>query len=270
MNRIEFDDRVYEIFGTQNEVRLRTFYEPEEGLFIAETPMVIERALDAGYRPELLLVEEKIAGAGAADVLARCEGVPVCLVSDEELKQIAGYHLARGALCAMRRRPLPDAAEVCAGVRRVAVLEHVTNPTNVGAIFRSAAAMGVGAVLLTEGCTDPLYRRALRVSVGTILQIPWTFISGYDVLKQLGFRTAAMALNDDSVSVADPRLKTEEKLAILLGSEGYGLDQDTVDACDYVVKIPMNPVIDSLNVAAAAAVVFWELSKPAGPAPEGE
>lgn len=261
MNRVHFNEHVYEIFGSQNEVRLRTIYEPEEGLFIAETPMVIHRALDAGYEPELLLLEENMARTRAADVLTRCEGVPACIVTDEELKQIAGYHLARGALCAMRRRPQPSATAVCEGARRIAVLERITNPTNVGAIFRSAAAMGMDAVLLTEDCSDPLYRRALRVSVGTILQIPWTYIGGCDVLKQMGFRTAAMALHNDSISVADPCLHAEERLAVLLGSEGYGLQPETVAACDYVVKIPMKPGIDSLNVAAAAAVVFWELAK---------
>ncbi len=250
-----------EVYAQLNEAQLLHYYEPEEGIFIAESPKVIERALNAGYKPISLLLERKHIEVEAKELIARCN-VPVYTADNEILTKITGFRLTRGALCAMRRMPLPEVEDVCFGARRIAVLENVVNPTNVGAIFRSAAALNMDAILLTEGCSDPLYRRAARVSMGTVFQVRWTYFDGrMETLKKLGFSTAAMALDDNSVSISDPKLATEERLAIILGTEGDGLAKNTISGCDYTVKIPMSHNVDSLNVAAASAVAFWELSK---------
>lgn len=241
-----------------------------QGLFIAESPKVIERALDAGYEPVSLLMEHKHIEGQAAHIIARCGDVPVFTADLPVLTQLTGFPLTRGVLCAMRRRPLLTVEEACRGARRIAVLENIMNPTNVGAIFRSAAALNMDAVLLTPACCDPLYRRAVRVSMGTIFQIPWTRIGsvmadwphpGLEQLRELGFKTAAMALRDDSFNVNDPQLMAEEKLAIVLGTEGDGLADETIADCDYTVRIPMSHGVDSLNVAAASAVAFWQLGQ---------
>jgi len=239
-------------------------------LFIAESPNVILRALDAGYEPVSLLMERKHIEGAARKVVERCQGIPLYTAGLDVLTQLTGYPLTRGVLCAMRRRPLPAAEEICAGARRIAVLENIMNPTNIGAIYRSAAALNMDAVVLTPSCCDPLYRRSVRVSMGTVFQIPWTFLGqechdwphpGMDTLRAMGFRTVAMALRDDSLSIDDPRLRSEEKLAIVLGSEGDGLTDGTIADCDYTVRIPMSHGVDSLNVAAASAVAFWELGR---------
>ena len=257
-----------EVYARLTEGQLKNRAEPEKGLFIAESPKVIDRALDAGYEPVSLLMERKHVDGQARDIVARCGDVPVYTSELSVLKELTGFPLTRGVLCAMRRRPLPTAEEVCAGARRIAVLEEVVNPTNVGAIFRSAAALGMDAVLLTPGSCDPLYRRAVRVSMGTVFQIPWAFLGevvgdwphpGMDRLRALGFRTAAMALEDDSVPIDDPALAAEEKLALILGTEGEGLAARTIADCDYTARIPMSHSVDSLNVAAASAVAFWQL-----------
>ena len=241
-----------------------------DGVFIAESPNVIHRALDAGFEPLSLLMEEKHAEGQAREVIARCGDVPVYVSGLDVLTQLTGFALTRGVLCAMRRKPLPEAEEICRGARRIAVLENVMNPTNVGAIFRSAAALNMDAVLLTPGCCDPLYRRSVRVSMGTVFQIPWAYIGehadswpgeGMARLRAMGFRTAAMALREDSVPVDDPRLAREERLALILGTEGDGLASSTIASCDYVVRIPMSHQVDSLNVAAASAVAFWQLGR---------
>lgn len=257
-----------EPFTRLTEAQLRNRLEPEKGIFIAESPKVILRALDAGYEPVSLLMEHRqITGQGSG-VLARCAGIPVYTASRELLAELTGYPLTRGVLCAMRRPKLPSVEELCADARRVAVLEGIVDSTNIGAIFRSAAALNMDAVLVTPTCSDPLYRRAVRVSMGTIFQVPWTRIgeepsqwpdAGLQRLRSLGFRTAAMALSDDSVSIEDPRLLAEERLAIVLGTEGDGLAARTIAACDYTVRIPMAHEVDSLNVAAASAVAFWQL-----------
>ncbi len=251
-----------DIYARLNEAQLLHYYEPcKEGIFIAESPKVIGRALDAGYEPISMLMERSSIDGEARDIVSRCN-VPVYIADEEILTEITGFKLTRGALCAMRRKPLPSVDEVCDGARRVAVLENVMNPTNVGAIFRSAAALNMDAVLLTDGCSDPLYRRAERVSMGTVFQVKWTYFDGsMDTLKRLGFATAAMALDDNSVSVSDPALAREKKLAVVLGTEGDGLAPKTITDCDYTVKIPMSHGVDSLNVAAASAVAFWELGK---------
>ncbi len=268
MNRIpaaEASAEDLDIFTHRKDVQLRMYYEPQQGLFLAESAMVIERALDAGYVPESVLADDAFLRSDAASVLERCGDIPVYTIPAGELKKITGYNVTRGVLCAMRRRPLPDPKEICLRARRIAVLENVMNPTNVGAIFRSAAAMGIDALLLTPDCGDPLYRRALRVSVGTVFQIPWTFIQNAGQLHGYGFKTAAMALEPDTISIEDSRLRGEEKLAVLLGSEGYGLRPETIAGSDYKVMIPMRPGVDSLNVAAASAVAFWELRSAAVP-----
>ena len=259
MSAKELQTEELDIYTHRKDVQLRMYYEPQEGLFLAESAMVIGRALDAGYLPESVLADEAFLRSDAAEVLSRCGEIPVYTVPAGELKQITGYNVTRGVLCAMRRRPLPDPDEICRKAGRVAVLENVMNPTNVGAIFRSAAAMGMDAVLLTPDCGDPLYRRALRVSVGTVFQIPWTFIRNAAELQGYGFKTAAMALEEDTISIEDGRLRQEKRLAILLGSEGYGLRPETIAGADYKVMIPMKQGVDSLNVAAASAVAFWEL-----------
>ena len=257
-----------DVFARLTEAQLRNRLEPEKGVFIAESPKVIGRALDAGYEPVSLLMEPRHIDGQGRDIIARCEGIPVNTASREILEGLTGYALTRGVLCAMRRPPLPSVEDVCANARRVAVLEGIVDSTNVGAIFRSAAALNIDAVLVTPTCGDPLYRRAVRVSMGTVFQVPWTRIGsepsewpepGLERLRRLGFQTAAMALSDDSVSIDDPRLAAEEKLAIVLGTEGDGLAERTIAECDYTVRITMAHHVDSLNVAAASAVAFWEL-----------
>ena len=248
------------------ESQLRNRLEPEKGIFIAESPKVIGTAFDAGCEPLSFLMERRQIDGPAAGVLARCPDATVYTADRSVLQVLTGYVLTRGVLCAMRRPGLPTVEDICAGAARIVVLENVQNPTNVGAIFRSAAALGMDAVLLTPGCSDPLYRRSARVSMGTVFQIPWTFTGdwpgeGMAQLNRLGFRTAAMALSDDSVSIDDRRLMAEEKLAVILGSEGDGLTETTIARCDYTVKIPMYHGVDSLNVAAASAVAFWQLRK---------
>jgi len=250
-----------DVYARLTEAQLLNRFEPKKGMFIAESPKVIMRALDAGCQPVSLLVERNHINEEAAEAIRRCGDVPVFTASLEVLTQLTGFQLTRGMLCAMRRPALPSLEEVVAGARRVVVLEEVMNPTNVGAIFRSAAALGMDAVLLTPGCTNPLYRRSARVSMGTVFQIPWTFLEGnwQHTLNSLGFKTAAMALTENTLSIEDPCLRAEEKLAIVLGSEGDGLAETTIASCDYTVKIPMYHGVDSLNVAAASAVAFWEL-----------
>lgn len=257
----DFSAPELDVYARLSENELLHYYEPNGGLFIAESPNVILRALDAGYRPLSLLLEKKHIYSQAAEVIARCGDIPIYTAEFDLLTRLTGFQLTRGALCAMHRRPLPAVEELCRSARRIAVLENVMNPTNVGAIFRSAAALNMDAVLLTPGCSDPLYRRASRVSMGTVFQIPWTFLDNVAILHDLGFKTVAMALRDDSYSIDDPRLRAEEKLAIILGTEGEGLKDETITACDYTVKIPMTHGVDSLNVAAASAVAFWELGK---------
>ena len=262
-----------EIYNERREVQLLRYYEPAPGLFIAESANVILRALAAGYEPLSILMEQREADSEKGrEVLGRImeisEEIPVYVSSNEVLSQIAGFKLARGMLCAMRRRALPKVEELCRDARRIAVLENVVNPTNVGAIFRCAAALGIDAVLLTAGCSDPLYRRAARVSMGTVFQVPWTFLGTEDwadrtmeQLRGMGYRTAAMALKEDSLSPDARVLQEAEKLAIILGTEGEGLAADTIADCDYTVCIPMAKGVDSLNVAAASAVAFWELCR---------
>ena len=257
-----------DVYARLTEAQLLNREEPAKGMFIAESPKVIERALDAGCQPVSLLMERKHIDGQAKDVIERCGDIPVYTSDLDILTKLTGFQLTRGVLCAMRRPQLKCVEEVVKDARRIVILEHVMNPTNVGAIFRSAAALGMDAVLLTPGCSNPLYRRAARVSMGTVFQIPWTFIGsemadwpgpGMEKLRQLGFKTAAMALRSDSISIDDPVLLAEEKLAIVLGSEGDGLTNDTIADCDYTVLIPMYHGVDSLNVAAASAVAFWQL-----------
>ena len=260
---MDFNDPRLDVYARLTEAQLLNRHCLKEGLFIAESPKVIDRALDAGYEPVSFLVERKHLqeGSESMEVLERCPNVPVFTAEFDLLTQLTGYQLTRGMLCAMRRRELPAVAEICKDVRRVAVLEDIMNPTNLGAIFLSAAALGMEAVLLTPACSNPLYRRSARVSMGTVFQVPWTYLdeNWLEQLKGLGFKTVAMALRDDSYAVDDPTLKAQEKLAIVLGTEGDGLAQSTIDRCDYTVKIPMAHGVDSLNVAAASAVAFWEL-----------
>lgn len=257
----DFSAPELDVYARLTEAQLLNRHCLKEGLFIAESPKVIGRALDAGCVPVSFLAETRHIRGEAREVIDRCGDIPVYTAEFELLTQLTGYHLTRGMLCAMRRPPLPTVEEVCANARRIAVLEDVMNPTNLGAIFRSAAALGMDAVLLTPACSNPLYRRSCRVSMGTVFQVPWTYLEDAwtDTLRNLGFKTAAMALTDDSVSIEDPRLRQEEKLAIVLGTEGDGLTQNTIAHCDYTVKIPMSHGVDSLNVAAASAVAFWEL-----------
>lgn len=259
-----------DVYARLNENQLLNRAEPEKGLFIAESPKVVERAMNAGYEPVSMLVEKKHIEGEAKEVIERSADITVYTAEFDVLKQLTGFALTRGVLCAMKRRPLPSVEEVCCNAKRIVILENVMNPTNVGAIFRSAAALHMDAVLLTPGCSNPLYRRCARVSMGTIFQVPWTYFDGeesawpsqgMDILKKMGFKTAAMALSDNSVSIDDQRLLSEEKLAIILGSEGDGLSENTIADCDYTVKIPMSHGVDSLNVAAASAVAFWQLGK---------
>ena len=250
-----------DVYARLTEAQLLNRFEPKKGMLIAESPKVIMRALDGGCRPVSLLVERSHINEEAAEAIARCGDVPVYTADLKVLTQLTGFQLTRGMLCAMYRPQPKTLEETLAGTKRVAVLEEVMNPTNVGAIFRSAAALGMDAVLLTKGCTDPLYRRSARVSMGTVFQVPWCFVGDdwQQQLRELGYKTAAMALTDDSVSIDDEALAREEKLAVVLGSEGDGLAETTIAACDYTVKIPMYHGVDSLNVAAASAVAFWEL-----------
>ena len=260
-----------DIYARLNESQLLHYFEPNGGLFIAESPKVIERALAAGCRPLSVLTAKEHMNEETLNVITACGDVPVFAADFDILTKLTGFQLTRGLLCAMHRPVLPSVEEVCAGARRIAVLEHVVNPTNIGAIFRSAAALNMDAVLLTPDSCDPLYRRAIRVSMGTVFQIPWTYlgtkadsqgsVTDLKELKLLGFKTAAMALRDDSVSIDDPQLFNEEKLAIVLGTEGDGLADCTIMGCDYTVRIPMSHGVDSLNVAVASAVAFWQLGR---------
>ena len=259
-----------DVYARLTENQLVNRADPENGLFIAESPNVILRALDGGYEPVSLLMERRHIEGQAREVVERCGEIPLYTAPLPVLTELTGFPLTRGVLCAMRRRPLPKVEEICRGARRVAVLENIMNPTNLGAIFRSAAALGMDAVLLTPACCNPLYRRSVRVSMGTVFQVPWAYL-GEDVsqwpepgmtrLRELGFRSAAMALREDSVSIDDPDLMAEEKLAIVLGTEGDGLGDGTIADCDYTVRIPMSHGVDSLNVAAASAVAFWQLGR---------
>ena len=253
---------------TQNQLRNRL--EPEKGIFIAESPKVIDRALDAGYKPVSLLMERKQITGPAAGILSRCGDAPVYTADREMLAELTVFELTRGVLCAFRRPAPRPVEELCKNARRVAVLEGIVDSTNVGAIFRSAAALNMDAVLINPSCCDPLCRRAVRVSMGTVFQVPWGQLGetpadwpekGMDLLHSLGFKTAAMALSDRSVSIDDEQLAKEPKLAIVLGTEGDGLAAGTIASCDYTVRIPMSHGVDSLNVAAASAVAFWQLGK---------
>ncbi|MCI5517762.1 MAG: RNA methyltransferase [Roseburia sp.] len=266
----EFDAPELDVYARLPEVQLLRYYEPQPGLFIAESPKVIERALDAGYEPVSLLMEERHIETEGAKVIPKCGDIPVYTAEFDVLTRLTGFKLTRGMLGVMRRKRLPGIRQTIADKRRIAILENVVNPTNVGAIFRSAAALGMEAVLLTAGCSDPLYRRASRVSMGTVFQVPWTMMDeksciwpqdAMAILKEEGFKTAAMALKEDTVSIDAPELLKEDKLAIILGTEGDGLADSTIADCDYTVKIPMMHGVDSLNVAAASAVAFWELGK---------
>ena len=257
----DFDAPELDVYARLTEAQLLNRFEPKKGMFIAESPKVIMRALDAGCQPVSILVERSRIQGESLEVIERCGDIPVYTADLDVLTKLTGYQLTRGLLCAMRRPQLPQVEDVLKNVRRVAVLENIQNPTNVGAIFRSAAALGMEAVLLTPDCSNPLYRRSCRVSMGTVFQVPWTYLdeNWTEQMKKLGFKTAAMALSDNSVSIDDPRLLAEEKLAVVLGSEGDGLAENTIAHCDYTVKIPMAHGVDSLNVAAASAVAFWEL-----------
>ena len=277
----DFNAPELDIYARCTEARLLNKDHPEEGMFIAESPKVIGRALDAGYEPLSVLVEKKQMEENeeTSQIMNRFDDTKVSIFTAdfEVLTKLTGFKLTRGMLCAMRRKPLRKFQDLCDGINRIAILENVQNPTNVGAIFRSAAALNMEAVLLSPGCSDPLYRRASRVSMGTVFQIPWTFIRDSNEmrckreviwpkqaiaeLKKLGYKTAALALTDDSVSIDDSELMKEEKLAVILGNEGEGLESETIALCDYTVKIPMTHGVDSLNVAAASAVAFWELGR---------
>jgi len=257
----DFEAPELDVYARLTEAQLLNRFEPKKGMFIAESPKVIMRALDAGCVPVSLLVERNHINAEAEEAIRRCGDVPVFTAPLDVLTKLTGFQLTRGMLCAMRRPQLKTVEEVVAGAKRVAVLENIQNPTNVGAIFRSAAALGMDAVLLTPACSNPLYRRSARVSMGTVFQVPWTYMgeNWMDRLKEMGFKTAAMALKDDSYSIDDPALREVDKLAVILGTEGEGLLDSTIDASDFTVKIPMYHGVDSLNVAAASAVAFWEL-----------
>ncbi|MCD7745680.1 MAG: RNA methyltransferase [Lachnospiraceae bacterium] len=251
-------------YSQLSERQLLHYKEPELGLFVAESPNVIKRALEAGYRPVSFLIEKTQLSGAIAEALAEVPDTPVYTSEKDVLEKITGYSMTRGVLSLMRRKPLPDSEKLCRPMHRIAVLEDVMNPTNVGAIFRSAAALGVEAVLLTKGCSDPLYRRSARVSMGTVFQIPWAWLEADDWMAQLhscGFATAAMALCEDSLPLDAPLLNEIPQLAIVLGTEGDGLKSSTIAQCDYTVRIPMSNGVDSLNVAAASAVAFWQLCR---------
>ena len=270
INITDYNDPALDVFARLTEAQLRNKMEPEKGIFIAESAKVIRIALQAGYEPVSMLMEHKhIEGQGAA-LIAMCPDTPVYVADASVLERITGYKVTRGVLCAMRRKPPRTVEEVCAGARRIAILESIVDTTNIGAIFRSAAALGMDAVLVTPSCGDPLYRRSVRVSMGTEFKIPWARIGaspadwpekGFAQLHAMGFKTAALALREDSVSIDDPALAAEEKLAVILGTEGDGLMTSTIDGADYTVMIPMAHGVDSLNVGNAAAVAFWELRK---------
>ena len=266
----EYTDPRLDCYARLTEAQLRSRLEPEKGIFIAESPKVILRALEAGCEPLSLLMERRKIDGPAREVVARCGDIPLYTADREVLAGLTGYEVTRGVLCAMRRPVLPTVEELCANARRLAVLEGIVDSTNVGAIFRSAAALHMDGVLVTPTCCDPLYRRAVRVSMGTVFQIPWTRIvddpsqwpqPGLSRLNALGFKTVAMALSDTALSIEDPRLRQEDRLAIVLGTEGDGLSDHTIADCDYTVCIPMSHGVDSLNVAAASAVAFWELRR---------
>ena len=266
----DFSDPALDVYVRLTGAQLRNKLEPEKGIFIAESPTVIEVAMQGGCQPISLLTEERLINGAVASIIEKCGDIPIYTADRELLTKMTGFELTRGALCAMRRPTLPAVEELIKNARRVAVLEEVTDSTNIGAIFRSAAALGIDAVLVTPTCCDPLCRRAVRVSMGTVFLVPWTKIGeeaadwpskGFDLLHSLGFKTVAMALTDKTISIDDPILKSEDKLAIILGTEGTGLMKETIDGCDYTVKIPMKHGVDSLNVAAAGAVAFWELTK---------
>ena len=255
----DFNAPELDVYARLTEVQLLNRECPEEGIFIAESPKVIDRALNAGFEPVSILMESRHINGEGREILARCGDIPVYAAEFDVLTRLTGFQLTRGMLCAMRRRTLPTVAEVCRNARRVAVLENVMNPTNVGAIIRSAAALNMDAVLLTPGSSNPLYRRAIRVSMGTVFQVPWTYIEDIRQLKELGFQTAAMALCEDTLSIRDQRLQEIDRLAVVLGTEGDGLAASTIADCDFTVKIPMSHGVDSLNVAAASAVAFFQL-----------
>lgn len=264
----DFNAPELDIYARLSEGELLNRHEPEKGLFIAESPKVVERALNAGYEPVSLLLEKKHIEGEAKDIVARVCNVPIYTAEFDVLTKLTGFKLTRGVLCTMKRKSLPSVEEVCKNARRIAILENVMNPTNVGAIIRSAAALNIDALLLTPSCSNPLYRRAIRVSMGTVFQIPWTFMgkesdesssTDMNLLKAMGFKTAAMALCEDSVNIDDTALMSEDKLAIILGTEGDGLSPETISRSDYTVCIPMSNGVDSLNVAAASAVAFWQL-----------
>lgn len=264
----DFQAPELDVYARLTEAQLLNRQEPQNAMFIAESPVVIERALDAGCVPVSMLLERKHIETAAKHVIERCGDIPVYTSTIDVLEQLTGYKLTRGVLCAMLRPKQPDVESICAASRRIAVLENIMNPTNVGAIFRSAAALGMDAVLLTPACSDPLYRRSVRVSMGTVFQVPWAYIGqdlsdwpdpGIELLRGMGFKTAAMALRDDAISIDSPALAGENRLAVILGTEGDGLADGTIASCDYTVRIPMYHNVDSLNVAAASAVAFWEL-----------
>lgn len=253
-------------FTNTSELSLMNLPETDHGIFIAESPKVINTALDSGYTPISLLVERKYIYRYDNSFIERCGNIPVYTASSQLLTELTGFKMTQGALCAMRRRALPEPASILAGAERIAVLEDVMNQTNIGAIFRSAAALGFDAIMLTSSCSDPLFRRSIRVSMGTVFQLPWTYLSCgapeyINELQEFGFTCAAMALRNDTVRIDDPKLRSEKKLAVIFGTEGNGLRSETIAACDYTIKIPMMHGVDSLNVAAASAVAFWELSK---------
>ena len=267
----DFDSSALDVYARLTEAQLLNRDRPQDGLFIAESPKVIERALDAGYEPVSILTEKRHVKGEGREIIRCCQDIPVYTAEFDVLTKLTGFKLTRGMLCAMHRKPLPSVEEICRGASRIAVLENVMNPTNVGAIIRSAAALNMDAVLLTPGCSNPLYRRAIRVSMGTVFQIPWTFINpeetgswpkeGIASLHKQGFHTAAMALSDCSVNIDHPDVCAQKKLAVILGTEGDGLLPETISICDYTVKIPMHHGVDSLNVAAASAVAFWQLGR---------
>lgn len=254
------DERIA-MFASMTEAELRNRLNSEQGIFIAESPKVIRVALDAGYEPLAMLCEQKHIDGDAADIISRCPEMPVYTGNRELLSRLTGYTLTRGVLCAMRRKPAPSVEDILEDARRVCVIDAVCDTTNIGAIFRSAAALGIDAVLLTRSACDPLNRRSIRVSMGTVFLVPWTWLDDYRQLHDLGFKTAAMALSDNSITLSDPTLKAQPRLAIIMGTEGDGLPQKTIEDADFVVRIPMYHQVDSLNVAAAAAVAFWELTK---------
>jgi tRNA G18 (ribose-2'-O)-methylase SpoU len=254
------DERIA-MFASMTEAELRNRLNSEQGIFIAESPKVIRVALDAGYEPLAMLCEQKHIDGDAADIISRCPEMPVYTGNRELLSRLTGYTLTRGVLCAMRRKPASSVEDILEDARRVCVIDAVCDTTNIGAIFRSAAALGIDAVLLTRSACDPLNRRSIRVSMGTVFLVPWTWLDDYRQLHDLGFKTAAMALSDNSITLSDPTLKAQPRLAIIMGTEGDGLPQKTIEDADFVVRIPMYHQVDSLNVAAAAAVAFWELTK---------